>query len=1052
MADKYKKLDQREHILLRPDTYVGDLARRTERAWVVDDGRMVKRDVTVAPALLKIFDEILVNAADSHSRDKSMTALKVTMTDASVTVWNDGATIPIEMHRTEKCHVPELVFGHLLTGENYDDAVERTVGGRNGFGAKLTNVFSVEFEVEVCDGVKKYKQTWTDNMKTCKPPKITSCAKKYVSVTFHPDFARFGMTAFDADARALFERRTYDMAAVLGGVKVSFDGRRLACKSFADYVKLFAPRAVVGDDVAIARADEFDHVSFVNSVWTGRGGTHVASVVDVVSRAVADAAAKKKVVVKPSIVKNHMFVFVNATAVNPTFDTQSKEFLTSKSRIAVSDAFLKKAVGVLLDDVVAEAGVRASLLDERNLKKTDGSKRARVSVAKLTDANWAGTRRSGECTLVLTEGDSAKALAIAGLSVVGRDKYGVFPLRGKLLNCRDAAVAAIANNAEIAALKQILGLQTGRTYTNADGLRYGRVMVMADSDHDGAHIAGLVMNFFHACFPSLMEIRGFFQKFITPIVRAKRGRETLSFYSLPELEEWKRAGNRGWTMKYYKGLGTSTAEEAREYFSDLRKHVKTFEWAGDAGEAIDKAFNKSRAADRREWISAYEPGSHLDNAKPAVPVRDFIDKELILFSRADIARSIPSVVDGLKPSQRKVLFAAFKRNLVADVKVAQFAGYTAEHSAYHHGEASLTATIVNMAQDFVGSNNVNYLMPSGQFGTRASGGKDAASARYIFTRLAPATRRLFHPDDDSLLRYLEDDGDSVEPEWYVPVLPALLINGSEGIGTGWSTSVPSYDPADVAANVRRMIEGTPLVPMAPRYKNFKGTIVESSPGTYTSRGVWTVKGKTATITELPVGRWTQDAKEHYDSLMDKKIIADYRENHTDVDVRFEIDFPAAPPDDIAAVLKLETAIRTSNIHAFDPRGLIKKYDTPEDVLRDWFDVRRKFYVARKKSLLAALEKAASKAENRARFVREIISGAVAVGGKKKADVLADLRAEGYASFDGGYGYLADMPIFDLTSEKVESLVAAADALRSRHADLAAKSVNSIWIDDLDAFT
>ena len=434
-----------------------------------------------------------------------------------------------------------------------------------------------------------------------------------------------------------------------------------------------------------------------------------------------------------------------------------------------------------------------------------------------------------------------------------------------------------------------------------------------------------------------------------------------------------------------------------------------------------------------------------------MPVRDFIDKELILFSRADIARSIPSVVDGLKPSQRKVLFAAFKRNLVADIKVAQFAGYTAEHSAYHHGEASLTATIVNMAQDFVGSNNVNYLMPSGQFGTRASGGKDAASARYIFTRLAPATRRLFHPDDDPLLRYLEDDGDSVEPEWYVPVLPTLLINGSEGIGTGWSTSVPSYDPADVAANVRRMIRGDPLVPMTPWYKNFKGTIIESSPGTYTSRGVWTVKGKTATITELPVGRWTQDAKEHYDSLMDKKIIVDFRENHTDVDVRFEIDFPTAPPDDIAAVLKLETTIRTSNIHAFDPRGVIKKYDAPEDVLRDWFDVRKKFYAARKESLLAALDKAASRAANKARFVREIVSGSIAVGGKKKADVLADLRAGGYASFDG-YGYLADMPIFDLTSDKIESLVAAADALRSRHADLAAKTVESIWIDDLDAFT
>jgi DNA topoisomerase-2 len=562
MAERYKKLDQREHILLRPDTYVGDLTRRTDRVWVIEDGAAVRREIAASPALLKIFDEILVNAADSRARDASMTTLKVTVTDQTVSVWNDGATIPVAMH-PEGCYVPELIFGHLLTGENYDDALERTAGGRNGFGAKLTNVFSKTFDVEVCDGIKKYKQKWTDNMRVCHPPKITTCAqKKYVCVTFSPDFARFGMTAMDPGVKALFERRTYDMAAVLGaGVRVSFDGKRLGCKSFADYVKLFAPHAAIGDNVAIARSDEFDQVSFVNSVRTDRGGTHVAFVADAVARAVTEAAAKKKIVVKPSAVKNHAFVFVNVTAVNPTFDTQSKEFLTSKTKIALPDAFLKKAAALLLPDVIAEATVRASLADERNLKKTDGSKKSRVTgIAKLTDANWAGTRRSGECTLILTEGDSAKSLAVAGLTVVGRDKYGVFPLRGKLLNCRDAAVAAVANNVEITALKQILGLQTGKTYADASGLRYGHVMVMADSDHDGAHIAGLVVNFFHACFPSLVEIRGFFQKFITPIVRAKRGREIVSFYSLPELDEWTRATptHREWTLKYYKVSKTSS--------------------------------------------------------------------------------------------------------------------------------------------------------------------------------------------------------------------------------------------------------------------------------------------------------------------------------------------------------------------------------------------------------------------------------------------------------------------------------------------------------------
>ena len=573
VASRYKKLDQREHVLHRPDTYVGSLASAVTNVWLGERDAMIKRQAFVSPALLKIFDEILVNAADSYARDKSMTTLKVTMTDFSVTVFNDGASIPIDVHPTEKCHVPELIFGHLLAGENFDDSEDRFGGGRNGYGAKLTNIFSRAFHVDIADGTKKYKQSWTHNMSKRTKPKITKCAKKpYVSITFEPDFGMFGNVAFDADHVALFRRRVHDTAAILGkDVKVIFatqftgmpwltapsDNKR-TIKTFAEYVKSFAiPGVVIGDAMAVARCtdNEFEHMSFVNGVWTPRGGTHVTAVVDALTRGVVDAALKKKTTIKPSTVKNFLFVFVNASVANPTFDTQSKEFLTSKIKIPMDDAFVKKAVALVLDSVIADAVVKASLVDERTLKKTDGAKRARIDgLPKLTDANWAGTYRSEACTLILTEGDSAKSLAIAGLSVVGRDTYGVFPLRGKLLNVRDASTASIANNAEIAALKQIIGLQTGKTYADAKSLRYGHVMVMTDADTDGSHISGLVVNFFHACFPSLLEIPGFFRSFITPVVRARKGDRTVSFYSLPELEEWKSSqrDHSTWTMKYYK--------------------------------------------------------------------------------------------------------------------------------------------------------------------------------------------------------------------------------------------------------------------------------------------------------------------------------------------------------------------------------------------------------------------------------------------------------------------------------------------------------------------
>jgi DNA topoisomerase-2 len=338
-------------------------------------------------------------------------------------------------------------------------------------------------------------------------------------------------------------------------------------------------------------------------------------------------------------------------------------------------------------------------------------------LAKLDDANNAGTKNAGECTLILTEGDSAKSLAVSGLSVIGRDNFGVFPLRGKLLNVREAIHSQIAANAEINAIKQILGLQHGKKYADVSTLRYGHLMIMTDQDHDGSHIKGLIINLFDHFWPELLKIPGFLLEFITPIVRVSKGkgpnRQDITFFTIPEYEAWKEenGNSAGWTIKYYKGLGTSSTEDAKKYFSDLERHLKPFEVCDDNSRAmIDMAFNKKKADDRKEWLKCFQPGTYMDHRVKEIPMADFINKELILFSMADNARSIPSAVDGLKPGQRKILFACFKRNLKSEIKVAQLSGYVAEHSAYHHGEVSLSGTIVNMAQNFVGSNNLPLLV------------------------------------------------------------------------------------------------------------------------------------------------------------------------------------------------------------------------------------------------------------------------------------------------------------------------------------------------------
>jgi DNA topoisomerase-2 len=589
----YQKKTQLEHILLRPDTYIGSVEHHQQAMWVYDEaaGCMVSRTLSFVPGLFKIFDEILVNAADNKIRDPGMDTLKVDIDkeNGSISIYNNGKGIPIEMHGKEKVWVPELIFGHLLTSSNYDDTQKKVVGGRNGYGAKLCNIFSTQFVVETGNAAtgRKYRQVFSHNMSKRGEPSITSWAKEdFTRITFTPDFAKFGMAGIDADTEALFKKRVYDMCGVVKNIKVFLNGERLKVKNFRQYVELFLkkPAGAASEDglptpatpplptiiheqqgerweVCCALSDgQFQQVSFVNSINTYKGGTHVNYIADQIVAHLVEAVKRKSkdmAGIKPFQVRNHLSIFLNCLVENPTFDSQTKENLTLRasafgSRCELGEDFMRKVLkSGVLENVMAWARAKQDLA----LKKTDGAKRSRLSgIAKLDDANNAGGRLGHRCTLILTEGDSAKALAVSGLSVVGRDYYGVFPLRGKLLNVREASHKQIMENAEITAIKQILGLQQGREYASTESLRYGHLMIMTDQDHDGSHIKGLLINFLDHFWPSLMRIPGFLVEFITPIVRATRGRQEIAFYTIPEYERWK-AGHedgRGWAIKYYK--------------------------------------------------------------------------------------------------------------------------------------------------------------------------------------------------------------------------------------------------------------------------------------------------------------------------------------------------------------------------------------------------------------------------------------------------------------------------------------------------------------------
>ncbi|OGM42747.1 DNA topoisomerase II [Aspergillus bombycis] len=1129
---KDSNLTQLEHIIKRPDTYIGSIERTSQHMWVYssESEGMEYREVSYVPGLYKIFDEIVVNAADNKQNDSNMDEMRVTINreTGEISVWNNGRGIPIEMHAKEKIYVPELIFGHLLTSSNYDDTQQKVTGGRNGFGAKLCNVFSTEFSIETQDSrqKKKYKQTWTSNMTKMGKAKITDAkGDDYTKVTFKPDYAKFGMDGMDNDFEALVKRRVYDLAGT-AKVAVKLNGSRVPVRNFKKYMEMYtkAIRRERGDDgpaakdeiitcspdprweVGFAVSDgSFQQVSFVNSIATTSGGTHVNYIADQICSKLADQVKKKNkngATLKPAQIRNHIFIFVNALVVNPAFTSQTKEQLTTKSsqfgsKCVLEEDFFKK---ILKTDVMSNILHFAQQKADQMLKKTDGGRRARMNNPKLTDANKAGTKDGHHCTLILTEGDSAKGLAMAGRAVVGPDLFGVFPLRGKLLNVRDATFEQISKNAEIQNIKNFLGLQHKKEYTDTRGLRYGHLMIMTDQDHDGSHIKGLLINFLQAQFPSLLKIPEFLIEFITPIVKVWKGdpknpTKQRSFFTMPEYEAWKEEHRheRGWDHKYYKGLGTSTTEDAQVYFRDLDRHLKEFHTMQDNEVGlIELAFSKKKADERKEWLRQFKPGTFLDHSVSKISYTDFINKELILFSMADNIRSIPSVVDGLKPGQRKVLYTCFRRNLKKDMKVVELAGHVSGMTAYQHGDASLQQTIVGLAQSFVGSNNVNCLEPSGNFGSRLQGGSDCASARYIYTRLSPFARRVFHAHDDPLLAYNEDDGAKIEPEVYVPVVPMILVNGADGIGTGWSSSIPNYNPEDIVDNLKRLMDGGEIQPMQPWFRGFTGEVTDVGGDRFRFSGIIKETGdKEVEITELPIRTWTQDFKDKLEEIIkaDKvpSFIKDYKDYNTHTKVHFiiqldEKNMKGALSEGLEERFKLSKTVATTNLVAFDPEGRITKYATVDDILKEFYTYRLKFYEKRKQYQLSQLQKELDRLSNQARFVQEIIDGKLVISKKKKNILVQELKEKGYKAFpkvaeavkageeepvveeegeesdsqdtevlSNAYDYLLGMPIWSLTQERVEKLRRQIGDKEVEVDALIKMSKEDIWKRDLDEF-
>lgn len=1339
LENEYQKKDHVEHIYDLPDTYTGSIESTEVNMFVLDENKTKMREnrILYVPGFFKIFDEILVNALDHKQRDpENCKTIKINFDvgKSEITIWNDGKGIDIEKHPVYDKWIPEMLFGELLTSTNYDKEQKRIVGGKNGYGAKLTNIFSKKFKIETVDAIrkKKYVQIFEDNMKVKKEPTITnshSYSKPYTCITFLPDYNKFNMPdGISSDTYLLMEKRVYDSIAFnyenrVEPFQIYLNDEKLKVKGFSKYVEMYLDVVdsfyVVDESqtrwkVALANSQNMTYmdVSFVNGIWTMKGGKHVDYVLNQIIDKIKEFLSKyqktKSKVFKNSQIKEHLWLFLSCIIENPSFTSQTKEEMSTKhtqfgSKWVCDDKFIEKFVkGPFLERILES--IQAT--EEKTLKKSDGNKKNIVRVPKLEDANYAGTKKSLECTLILTEGDSAKASALSGLSVHGpsfRDTFGVFPLKGKFLNVRDANTSQIMSNEEIKNLKQILGLQQGKEYTkeNLHELRYGSVSLMTDQDSvtgdtpilmsvnennnnkiiiksieniedspiwlldilsgkefyfprdetfvwtnsgwsqikkvirhkidnnekkiykliskkgvvdvtedhslldhlgnkitvkqvktstrllysfpfqmkdssfsdklevfvennkynaqirfmlesikgnqveidydnekdiyhivvnrfsydpfviekiieqkyteshsyvydlethnhqfqagvgelivhntDGSHIKGLVMNFFHHFFPSLLKIDGFFKSYITPIVRGFKGKQTIDFYTLSDYHKFKNdptTGGNTFHYKYYKGLGTSSSKEMQEYFKKMNNITILYDDAISCDECIELAFKKNKTHERKDWLKSYDPSETIEYKKEnhikRVSIEDFIHKDLKHFSNADNIRSIPNYMDGLKPSQRKVLYGTFLKCGVQNtsIKVAQLSGHISEKTCYHHGEMSLEQTIVNMAQNFVGSNNINWLKPEGMFGTRLKGGKDHASSRYIFTKLQEITFYTFRKEDSLLYKYNDDDGILIEPVEYYPVVPNILINGCQGIGTGYSTFVPCFNPLEIAQECINFTNGADMKQqLLPWYHGFRGKINQVNES-FSTEGIMEVHEQESKIIikELPVGEWTENYKEFLEEQMyaylefkKKSKMKGLNSNNdckynlpitgvvnksTDTDINFEITYECSVESihEIfsAKNLRLINKISCSNMYLYVD-NVLQKFNSATDILKFFCEKRLEKYNIRKDKILADMKNEYLYLNEKIRFLYAVIDGSLVIFKTKTDIILKNLEKLKFKKKESKYDYLIKMPIDKFTLENILELEKERELLVKKISDMEKMSCNEIWKNEL----
>ena len=954
-------LTEIEHVLKRPGMYVGATFGCSDmKEWLYAE-RIEYGEWQCNGIVRKCIDEVISNAIDNTISNNSATLIEINVTSTSFSCLNDGVQMLCNDTTSSGTNSLEAAFGTLRTSSRFND--RQSTIGTNGIGVKLTNIFSSVFSVQLVDGEGDEKGVeWKNNMRSqCDMPVDSEISCGSICVFSKPDELATGAFGNLCQYIPWIKHRCLEASTCHPNIEFQVNSGVIKDISIDTFIKMHSPTS---DNSPISIASGI-HVMFhsepvpdadcifslVNGHRTIDHGIHVDYTLRLMMQGIP-GSKKISYAVMHRFVKEHLVLYISFDVTAPVFNSQAKHRLVGGTIVQPS-LHKSQEVRDFFDEILERLQMECMMKQKQTRKQN-------VKIDKLHDAIRAGSKNALDCTLILTEGDSAKTFAMSGLAIVGHDHFGVFPLRGKALNVCDETDTRIMANQEWKNVMQILGLVIGAY--RKETLRYGRVLILADADLDGTHIAGLIINFFVTLFPRLLvENPMFLQTLRTPVVKVQTNKKVQEFFSMHEYKDAKIAQNA--KINYYKGLGSSTREEARNYFTRLSELQRTVQHVtAEDTLSMQYMFTKKHIEKRKSLIIEHLQSPLTMPASATISTDAFVRSELLYFSAYDVQRSIPSVIDGLKISQRKVVFVSRSSK---NMKVAQLASTVALKTMYLHGESSLAECIIGMAQDFVGSNNIPLLHGTGQFGSRLLGGKDSASPRYTHVQQSTFLKNTFLDVDDKLLEYLEEENVSIEPKFFVPIIPIILLNGCRGIATGYSSFVPNHQLSDIVQAIRDILNGNEPTELTPYFEKFRGKIIKTADAKYTSNGIFKHTKKGYEITELPLYTWTEPFLQKVQNMKEvTKVVSRCDDVTVNIEVRTESD---------GIERLLTSGISTSNMYLLNEHSELQKFTSSIDILKYFVNVRLQYYTKRKAFVLQTLQEDAIALRQFIEFIKVIKS-------------------------------------------------------------------------------